>query len=255
LADHSQEDLRRRRGRLSSGNEYNGGLPFPDDLATDLPDTIDWRIEGAVTPVKDQAVCGSCWSFGTTGTLEGSYFLKTGKLVRFSQQALMDCSWGYGNNGCDGGEDYRAYRWIMHHGGIPAEQSYGNYLGNDYYCHVANQTLYANISGYVNVTSGDADALKIAIFNQGPISISIDASLRSFSFYSNGVYYDSECGNTLEDLDHTVLAVGYGTLDGEDYWLVKNSWSTYWGNDGYVLMSQQDNNCGVTTFPTYAILA
>lgn len=91
--------------------------------------SLDWRLYGAVTPVKDQASCGSCWSFGTVGTLEGTHFLQTGNLVRFSQQALVDCSWGFGNNGCDGGEDFRVYQFMMKHGGIPTENSYGPYLG------------------------------------------------------------------------------------------------------------------------------
>ena len=90
---------------------------------------MDWRLYGAVTPVKDQASCGSCWSFGSVGTLEGTNYLQTGNLVRFSQQALVDCSWGFGNNGCDGGEDFRVYEFMMKHGGIPTENSYGPYLG------------------------------------------------------------------------------------------------------------------------------
>lgn len=132
------------------------------------------------------------------------------------------------------------------------------------------------------MTSGDADALRLALFKNGPAAVSIDASHRSFVFYSHGVYYEPACGelyvspdvpdvsvpvckltfhsvidsgNTTDDLDHAVLAVGYGTLNGEPYWLVKNSWSTYWGNDGYILMSTKDNNCGVTTDATYVTLA
>jgi len=100
------------RGKQRSTG-LNGGLPFhysPEDVKS-LPDQMDWRLYGAVSSVKDQAVCGSCWSFGTVGTLEGSLFLKTGKLTRLSQQALVDCSWGFGNNGCDGGEDFRVYEW------------------------------------------------------------------------------------------------------------------------------------------------
>ncbi len=89
----------------------------------------------------------------------------------------------------------------------------------------------------------------------GPISVGIDASHRSFSFYSNGVYYDPECSNKPDGLDHSVLAVGYGEMEGKKYWLVKNSWSTHWGNDGYVLMAQKDNNCGVATSPTYVVPA
>merc|ERR1711962_1181280 len=141
-----------RRGKLkSTGN--NGGLDFqytPRELQ-DAPEELDWRLYGAVSQVKDQASCGSCWSFGTVGTLEGALFLKTGTMTRLSQQALVDCSWGFGNNGCDGGEDFRSYQWIMKHGGIPTEDSYGNYLGIDGFCHIDQSTM-------------------------GPISVAIDAS-------------------------------------------------------------------------------
>uniref|UniRef100_V9IGG4 Cathepsin L n=2 Tax=Apis TaxID=7459 RepID=V9IGG4_APICE len=180
--------------------------------------------------------------------------MKYGKLVRLSQQALIDCSWGFGNNGCDGGEDFRSYQWIMKHGGLPTEDEYGGYLGQDGYCHVNNISMIAKITGYVNVTSGDANALKIAIAKHGPISVAIDASHKTFSFYSHGIYYEPTCGNTEESLDHAVLAVGYGKINGKDYWLIKNSWSNYWGNDGYILMSQEKNNCGVLTTPTYVTM-
>ncbi|XP_015586901.1 digestive cysteine proteinase 1 [Cephus cinctus] len=253
LADRTDLELKALRGKQYSQG-YNGGMPFPHNVKqelADIPNSMDWTLYGAVTPVKDQSVCGSCWSFGTTGAVEGAYFLKYGKLVRLSQQALIDCSWGFGNNGCDGGEDFRSYQWIMKHGGLPTEEDYGDYLGQDGYCHIQNVTKTAKINGFVNVTSGDPNALKIAIAKHGPVSIAIDASHKTFSFYSNGIYYDSSCGNTEESLDHAVLAVGYGTINGKEYWQVKNSWSNYWGNDGYILMAQKDNNCGVLTAPTY----
>jgi len=255
LADRTDLEMKALRGRRYSG-VYNGGKPFPHKNAKgeNLPEQYDWRIYGAVTPVKDQSVCGSCWSFGTIGAIEGANFLKTGQLMRLSQQALIDCSWGYGNNGCDGGEDFRAYQWMLKHGGIPTEEEYGPYLGQDGYCHANNVSLVAKISGWVNVTSGDEDALRLAIFKHGPISVAIDASHRTFSFYSNGVYYEPTCGNKVDELDHAVLAVGYGSLNGKDYWLIKNSWSNYWGNDGYVLMSAENNNCGVMTTPTYVTM-
>ncbi|KAK1118855.1 hypothetical protein K0M31_014626 [Melipona bicolor] len=256
LADRTELELKALRGKQYTAG-YNGGQPFPynaEEEVTKVPDSLDWRLYGAVTPVKDQSVCGSCWSFGTTGAVEGAYYMKHGKLVRLSQQALIDCSWGFGNNGCDGGEDFRSYQWIMKHGGLPTEDDYGGYLGQDGYCHIDNTTLTAKITGYVNVTPGDPNALKVAIAKHGPISVAIDASHKTFSFYSHGVYYDSVCGNTEESLDHAVLAVGYGTLNGKGYWLVKNSWSNYWGNDGYILMSQEKNNCGVLTAPTYVTM-
>ncbi|XP_054004066.1 digestive cysteine proteinase 1 [Hylaeus anthracinus] len=256
LVDRTDLELKALRGKQYTKG-YNGGQAFPydvDKLQADIPDSLDWRLFGAVTPVKDQSVCGSCWSFGTTGSVEGAYYMKYGKQVRLSQQALVDCSWGFGNNGCDGGEDYRAYKWIMKHGGLPTEDDYGNYLGQDGYCHINNVTKTAKITGFVNVTPNNPKALKYAIANHGPVSVAIDASHKTFSFYSHGVYYDSACGNTEESLDHAVLAVGYGKLDGKDYWLVKNSWSNYWGNDGYILMSQEKNNCGVMTAPTYVTM-
>jgi len=254
LADKSNEELKILRGKLKS-SQKNNGLPFDkSQFSKSLPESFDWRLYGAVTPVKDQGVCGSCWSFGTTGTIEGALFVKHRKLVSLSSQNLVDCSWGFGNNGCDGGEDFRAYEWIMKHGGIATEESYGQYLQADGYCHFENATIGATLCGYVNVTEYDANALKIALLNQGPISIGIDASHKSLVFYANGIYYEPNCGSKPDDLDHAVLLVGYGSIGGEDYWLVKNSWSTYWGNDGYVLMSQIENNCGVTTAATFPII-
>nr|XP_015204062.1 PREDICTED: digestive cysteine proteinase 1-like [Lepisosteus oculatus] len=256
LADRTAGELAVLRGRAGRKTP-NRGQPFPTEMyaSVQVPESIDWRLYGAVTPVKDQAICGSCWSFGTTGTLEGALFLKTGSLVTLSQQMLVDCTWGFGNNGCDGGEEWRAYEWMMKHGGIATAESYGSYMGMNGFCHYNNSEMTARIKSYTNVTSGDEEALKLAIFKNGPVAVSIDASHKSFLFYSNGVYYEPQCGSKLEDLDHAVLAVGYGVLQGEPYWLVKNSWSTYWGNDGYVLMSMKDNNCGVATDATYVTLA
>ncbi|XP_030203114.1 digestive cysteine proteinase 1 [Gadus morhua] len=256
LSDRTVTELATMRGRRH-GKTPNRGLPFPSSMydGVQVPDSLDWRLYGAVTPVKDQAICGSCWSFSTTGAIEGALFMKTGQQQVLSQQMLIDCSWGFGNNGCDGGEEWRGYEWIMKHGGIATTETYGAYMGMNGLCHLNQSQLVARIQSYTNVTSGSAEALKLALFKSGPVAVSIDASHRSFVFYSHGVYYEPACGSTVEDLDHAVLAVGYGTLKDEPYWLVKNSWSTYWGNDGYVLMSMKDNNCGVATDATFVTLA
>ncbi|KAK2151582.1 hypothetical protein LSH36_358g01013 [Paralvinella palmiformis] len=255
LADMTEKELAVMRGYRPSLRKDSGAIPF-DKMAisiTKVPAYVDWRLYGAVTPVKDQAVCGSCWSFGTTGTVEGAYFLKTGQLVSLSEQELMDCTWDEGNNACDGGEDFRAYQWIMKNG-LSTEDDYGPYLSQDGYCHFKNVTSKVHVESYITVTANSSQALKLALTNYGPISVSIDASHKSLRFYANGIYFEPKCGNKPDQLDHAVLAVGFGVLNGQSYWLIKNSWSTYWGNDGYMLISQADNNCGVATSPTFVVI-
>uniref|UniRef100_A0A8D0EWG3 Peptidase C1A papain C-terminal domain-containing protein n=1 Tax=Strix occidentalis caurina TaxID=311401 RepID=A0A8D0EWG3_STROC len=246
LADRTPQELAALRGRRRSGAPHNG-QPFPTELYAGLilPESLDWRLYGAVTPVKDQAVCGSCWSFATTGAMEGALFLKTGVLTPLSQQVLIDCSWGFGNHACDGGEEWRAYEWIKKHGGIASTESYGPYLGQ--------VRVAAPLRGGAVVEPGSATALKAALVKHGPVAVNIDASHKSFAFYANGVYEEPRCSEST--LDHAVLAVGYGVLHGKSYWLIKNSWSTYWGNDGYILMAMKDNNCGVATAASFPILA
>ncbi|XP_067867859.1 digestive cysteine proteinase 2-like isoform X1 [Heterodontus francisci] len=255
LTDQTVDETTAMRGRLKRILLSNG-QPFPAVryMSVVIPSSVDWRLYGAVTPVKDQAICGSCWSFAATGVLEGALFLKTGYLIPLSQQMLIDCTWGFGNRACDGGLEWQTFEWIMKHGGIADEESYGSYMGQNGFCHYNQSTLTAKLKSYTSVTPGDSEALKMAIFKNGPVAVGIDVSHKSFRFYSSGVYFEPKCGNNLGDLNHAVLAVGYGTLAGQSYWLIKNSWSTYWGNDGYILMSMKDNNCGVATDATYVTL-
>lgn len=261
FADNNMSELKYLRGRLRSSG-YNGGLDYASEHnlynnareLDALPEYWDWSLRGAVTPVKDQAVCGSCWSFGTSGTVEGAYFVKKGKLPKLSQQQMVDCSWKFGNNGCDGGEDFRAYQYIMEAGGLASEEDYGNYLGVDGKCHDGRVKKTAVISGFYNVTVNNVDALKHALINYGPVTVAIDASRPTFTFYSHGVYYDDECNSSPDGLDHQVLVVGYVKIENQLAWLVKNSWSTYWGNNGYILMSAQNNDCGVMDMPTVPII-
>ena len=253
LADLKPAERKVMRGlkRTAESVPPPGAEEFkPKATSVPIPSAYDWRIYGAVTPVKDQAICGSCWSFSTTGVIEGAYFLKHGKRILLSQQNMMDCTWGEGNNACDGGEQFRAYTWIIKHGGIATSDSYGPYLMEDGKCHFANATIGTTIASYVHTKPGNETDLQLALYEQ-PVAVNIDASHDSFGFYSSGVYYEPKCGNKPDDLDHAVLAVGYGTLDGQDYWIVKNSWSTHWGNVGFILMSRRNNNCGVATDPSF----
>ena len=192
--------------------------------------TVDWVSKGKVTAVKDQGQCGSCWAFSATGALECDYAIKHGTSPRsLSEQQLVDCSGSYGNQGCNGGWYYNAWRYVMKEGGLCTESAYP-YTAQDGRCEDSScGTKYDVPTGYNKVTADSESALQSAV-NSGCVSIAIEADQFSFQYYSGGVLTGS-CGTRI---DHAVLAVGYGTLSGQDYWLVKNSWGTSWGQDGYV---------------------
>ncbi|XP_063592112.1 procathepsin L-like [Penaeus indicus] len=248
----SEEFTATMNGFLNAPTRRPAGILRADDDET-LPEKVDWRTKGAVTPVKDQKQCGSCWAFSTTGSLEGQHFLKDGKLVSLSEQNLVDCSDKFGNMGCGGGLMDQAFRYIKENKGIDTESSYP-YEAQDGKCRFEASNVGATDTGFVDVEHGSESALKKAVAKVGPISVAIDASQPSFQFYHDGVYYEEGCSST--ELDHGVLAVGYGeTEKGEAYWLVKNSWNTSWGNKGYIQMSRnKDNNCGIATQASYPLV-
>jgi len=244
--------------RPESGNGATA-IHFPPENPKGLPEMIDWRLEGAVTMVKDQGACGSCWTFGSTGSLEGHWKLKTGNLVSLSEQQIVDCCWmNWGTNGestfgCNGGYAAPAFQWIMNNKGIATESDYP-YLAQDGECRSYDRTSSVQVAGYYNVSQFSEEALMSAVA-MGPVAIAIDASLDSFRFYGSGVYYDAKCRSGLDYLDHEVLAIGYGTMNGTEYWLVKNSWSTHWGDNGYIYMSRdRDNNCGIASQATFPMV-
>jgi len=214
-------------------------------------ETVDWVTAGAVTGIKNQGQCGSCWSFSTTGSVEGAHFLSGKALVSLSEQNLMDCSDSYGNAGCNGGLMDDAFQYIIATGGIDTEASYP-YKGKAGKCEYKAANSGATISSYKDVTSGSETDLATAA-NTQPISVAIDASHQSFQLYTSGIYYEPACSTT--QLDHGVLVVGYGTISAGDYWLVKNSWGTDWGQAGYIQMSRnKKNNCGIATMASFPIV-
>jgi len=230
------------------------GKLFTPPPVTDLPTTVDWVPKGYVTPIKNQGQCGSCWAFSATGSLEGQHFKSTGKLVSLSEQNLVDCSDPEGNHGCDGGLEDQAFKYIIKNNGIDTEASYP-YVARDETCHFNAANVGATCSSYVDIPSGNETALQVATATVGPISVGIDASHLSFQFYWAGVYSSVFCSRT--SLDHGVLVVGYGVYKttGKDYWLVKNSWGTKWGMQGYIMMARNDNNmCGIATQASYPVV-
>ncbi|XP_063241721.1 cathepsin L-like [Bacillus rossius redtenbacheri] len=240
-------------GAVGLGAVRPRGAKFVSPANVKLADSVDWREQGAVTPVKDQGHCGSCWSFSTTGSLEGQHFRQEGYLVSLSEQNLIDCSTKYGNEGCNGGMMDFAFQYIRDNRGIDTERYYP-YKAHDDKCHFNPRAIGAEDVGYVDIPTGDEDKLKEAVATVGPISIAIDASRDTFQLYRTGVYYDPECSS--EELDHGVLVVGYGTdEEGQDYWIVKNSWGPTWGDQGYIYMARNRNNsCGVATSASYPLV-
>ncbi|XP_028394716.1 uncharacterized protein LOC114518884 [Dendronephthya gigantea] len=246
LMDMTDEELHKQKGLLQDEGENisNGGVPF-EPLSNYFPPSVDWRKQGAVNSVKSQGICGSCYAYAVTGALEGAFFLKNGYLPDFSEQEIIDCSWGFGNRGCKGGYPHRAMQWILKHGGLAIEDNYGKYLAQEGYCHFRNVSIGVRIDSYMNITRGNVTELKQAISQYGPVSVLINTQPKSFKFYSSGIYYDPECSGN--NLDHAALLVGYGEERGIPYWLIKNSWSKAWGESGYIKIAQRNNNCGVTS--------
>ena len=251
------------REYLSFGNQYKYSLenkrPSLRGNSVNELSSINWVEKGAVTPVKDQGQCGSCWSFSTTGALEGAYYIKYGILESFSEQQLVDCDTlknGGKDHGCNGGLMDNAFTWIGKNGGLCSEASYpytsgvtqsaGNCVTK------CSNIIDSKITDFNDVPPSSDKSMMNALSLQ-PVSIAIEADQREFQLYKSGVFTGT-CGTNL---DHGVLAVGYGNLEGLDYYYVKNSWGTTWGDGGYIKLgrgpqyNKGDGQCGILLQGSY----
>ncbi|XP_047461695.1 cathepsin S-like [Mugil cephalus] len=246
----SQEIMGTFSGTIVPSDLERGPSNFTD-VNISLPASLDWREQGLVTEVKMQGSCGSCWAFSAVGALEGQLKKSTGVLTSLSPQNLVDCSTKYGNHGCNGGFMTNAFEYVIKNEGIESEAAYP-YSAKNGRCRYKPEYRAANCSGYSFLPKGDEFALKMALVNIGPISVAIDASRPKFVFYRHGVYRDHTC---THNVNHGVLVVGYGRERGQDYWLVKNSWSENYGDDGYIKMARnRRNQCGIALYACFPIL-
>jgi C1A family cysteine protease len=206
---------------------------------------VDWVKAGAVTPVKDQGQCGSCWAFSATGAIEGAVFVAKKTLTSVAEQQLVDCSGSEGNQGCNGGLMDYAFEYVIKNKGIGSEASY-KYTARDGTC--KKVASVSTISSFVDVDTNEA-ALLVAV-NKQPISIAIEADQACFQFYTSGILDDASCG---QNLDHGVLLTGYGTEGSKDYWRVKNSWGASWGDKGFIRFIRGKKQCGLQLAASYPV--
>lgn len=222
--------------------------------ASSVPSSVDWRNNGAVTSVKDQGQCGSCWAFPATGSIEGAWAIANSQLIDLSEQELVDCATGdlYGSNGCNGGKMDGAFKYVIEKGqcslsSYPYTSGVSETSGACQKC-----TTVALISSCSDVKHNDQLSLKAAVAQQ-PVAVAIEADTFYFQSYSSGILTSSSCGTNL---DHGVLIVGYGEENGQKYWIVKNSWGITWGDVGYVKIARSDNTndtgiCGIAMDPSF----
>jgi len=232
-------------------------LPTANYIPGTPPKERDWTKEGAVTPVKQQGDCGSCYAFAAIASLEGMNAIASGKLTVLSEQQIVDCAAGdsYENHGCDGGEPGSVYQYIKDTGGVQSEKDYPYQAKESGRCHTASSPSISpvKVSSFVKVKKYSEKELYKVVGLVGPVAVSIDTTDPAIMFYKGGVYGHSFC--ITAKIDHGVTVVGYGSENKQDYWLIKNSWGPGWGIYGYMKLARnRQNMCGVASFAVYPVV-
>ncbi|KAJ4841883.1 hypothetical protein Tsubulata_015445 [Turnera subulata] len=276
FADWTWEEFKRHR--LGAAQNCSATTKGSHKLSNAvIPETKDWREAGIVSPVKDQGHCGSCWTFSTTGALEAAYHQAFGKGISLSEQQLVDCAQAFNNFGCHGGLPSQAFEYIKYNGGLDTEEAYP-YTGVDGVCKFSSENVGVQVLDSVNITlvsylhkffrivplqnspyevsmlMGAEEELKDAVALVRPVSVAFQV-IHEFRLYKSGVFTSDHCGSTPMDVNHAVVAVGYGVENGMPYWLIKNSWGANWGDNGYFKMEMGRNMCGIATCASYPVVA
>jgi C1A family cysteine protease len=218
------------------------------------PESFDWRDQGMNLPVKNQGYCGSCYAFVGLEAIESSFYIKSGKSFVFSRQEIVDCAEKHGTNGCDGGIVHGVYSYISKMNGISLQDDYP-YKEMKSKCNENVERVKFRIKEMIDFERDDEELLKKALYNAGPINVVLDSLNDSFYRYSSGIYYEEKCNDENRMPTHAILLIGYGTENGHDFWTIKNSFGTKWGESGYMRIARNRNNhCKIASFNLIPII-
>lgn len=253
-ADGAMTDDEFRRLRL-------GYLPINQSVLSDaaeedvplsfqVPSSVDWRLQGAVTPIKDQGDCGSCYTFVATATIEGAMVLQGSPLVSLSESQLLDCTKPYGNQGCNGGLMDNCYKYAVAKGGVCSEEEYP-YKPKVSTCRSANCKTVpgTHIRDFVKVRKNDEKSALLQAVAKQPVAVAVQGDSTVFRFYKSGIFDNVKCGTNL---NHAVAAIGYDTSPANlPFWILKNQWGISWGEEGFMRLIRNKNVCGVAKDASY----
>jgi len=253
--DEFKHDYLMQAGQNCSATSVNGP-EYMEKVNANLPEHFDWRRYDAVSPIKDQGQCGSCWTFSTSGNIEAAARIHLRENHIVAEQQLVDCAQNFNNHGCNGGLPSQAFEYIHYAPGIMSEKDYP-YTAKDGSCAFDATKAVVNVYGSVNITATDELEMQQALVGYQPVSIAFEV-VDDFMHYKDGVYSSTKCKNGPEDVNHAVLAVGYGVEHDDHkrtkFWDVKNSWGTSWGNKGYFRIERGVNMCGLAQCTSFALI-